>query len=358
MCKRLFRPTCPNAGPIRGLLVCGAFLCAVAAVQGETGSGAAGKPRIELSATEWDFGDKWSAEPAVTILTVSNTGDAPLQITDVGRDCSCVIAKMDKRVLEPGESVDVEVMYGTRKPKPRPRQKIWFNSNDPDTPVATFTITGHVKQVFNINVSHQIAFGVLGRADTAEKTVEITSSYDKPLKLELAPIDSKHVVARLEPLEEGRRYKLIVTARPPLPYGIINVKAKVLTGLEFLPELPIRISGFVQPPVAVEPAEIIIPARAKRRMLRVLRVTNRRETPVSVVGVVSSHAGIKAELAPDATDGTRRSSGFQVIRIRVSLPPASEIQSDAAITIKTDDPEVKEIVVPVRLKRASPAVGD
>lgn len=315
---------------------------------------ALGSPKIELSATEWDFGERWSGEPAATVLTVRNVGDAPLDIRKVGRDCACLVAKIDKLLLKPSESVDVEITYNTKKPKPEAAQKVWFETNDPTTPTATFSVTGRVRQVFNINIAHELTFGLLARTEAAERSVEIESYYDKPVRLKLEPFASDHFAVRMETLEEGKRFKVTATTKPPQPYGQNNVTAQISTGLEFLPEIPIRISSFVQPPVAVEPGEIIVPTLMARRTLRILRVTSRRDKPITITDVTSSDESVQAELLPESPGQSHQSSTGQELKIRVSLPPASELpEGGVTITISTDDPEFKELIVPVRPKQAA-----
>jgi hypothetical protein len=310
--------------------------------------GASG-PSIKLSADSWDFGERWSGQPASTVITVSNIGDAPLEIRKVGRDCACLVAKLDDTVLAPGKSVSVELSYNTKKPKPEAEQKVWFETNDPKTPTATVNVTGRVHKVFNINIAHELMFGLMARKELAERSVEIVSKYDKPIRLKLEPLESDRVAVRMETLEEGKRFKVTATTKPPLPYGQLIATARIRTGLAFLPELPIRISGFVQPAITVEPEKIVIPGFIDRRTLRILRVSSRREKPIKITDISTSDECVAAELLPESSENSGRRVAGQILKVKVSLPPASELpEKGVEITIKTDDPEFKELVVPVR----------
>ncbi len=309
-------------------------------------------PRIELSERAWDFGEKWSGQKAETTVTLRNTGEGPLRIKEIRRDCSCMVARLDRKVLPPGESEVLHLSYNTRKPKEYPDQKVRIFSNDPKTPVAVVHVRGHIRKVFNINIAHSIEFGVLGREQQAVDSFEIECLYEHPVKLKLAPAQFEHVAVKLETLEPGRRYRFVARTKPPLPYGVLRTTAKIETGLPFLPELPIRITGFVQPPVAVEPAVIEVPSVIHRRSVRTIRLTSRRPKPIQIVKISASLPEIHTELLrPDESAQVAAGAGLEVFRIRVSLPSAEKLPAKGAtITIATDDKEFSEIVVPVRRK--------
>ncbi len=309
-------------------------------------------PHIELSATDWDFGQKWSGQKAETTVTLRNTGAGPLRIAEVRRDCSCMVARLDKQVLAPGQSEVIHLSYNTRKPREYPDQKVRIFSNDPDTPVAVIRVRGHIRKVFNINIARSLEFGVIGRAQAVENSFEIECLYERPVPLKLVPAHFEHVDVKLETLEPGRRYRFTARTKPPLPDGVLHVTAKIETGLAFLPELPIRISGFVQPPVAAEPAAIEIPSVIRRRSLRIVRITSRRPRPIHITRITASIPEIRTELLrPDQGGPQPAAPGLQVFHVRVTIPPAEKLPPNGAtITIETDDREYHEIVVPVRRK--------
>ena len=85
------------------------------AEQPVTPAQAAAAPKLEVSTSVWDFGQKWAGEKAETTITLRNVGDAPLRIEKVKTSCGCTAASMKKKLLEPGESEEVKITYSTKK---------------------------------------------------------------------------------------------------------------------------------------------------------------------------------------------------------------------------------------------------
>ncbi|MFQ5805413.1 MAG: DUF1573 domain-containing protein [Phycisphaerae bacterium] len=313
----------------------------------------AAAPKLEVSTSEWDFGVKWAGEKAETTITLRNVGDAPLHIDRVKTSCGCTAARVKDKVLQPGETQDVEVSYNTKKRTENVNQKVDVYSDDPQHPVTTILVKGRVRQWVKTNPPRGLQFGALGRDEIVTKSVEIECAYEEPLKLKLGEFSSRHFDVRLEEVEEGKRYKLSATTNPPLPDGTLRANVRLLTGMELVPEIPLRIWGSVQPPVAVTPKVLYVFGQMQKPVKRVLRVATRREKPLKIMGVTSSDPAIKTEILPAGRRGPQGAAKPNVTMIRVTLPPADEFPAGGAtITIATDDEEYPELTVPVRTRAA------
>ncbi|MBU0618513.1 MAG: DUF1573 domain-containing protein [Planctomycetes bacterium] len=313
-----------------------------------------GVPKLEVRTNVWDFGEKWAGEKAETTITLTNVGDAPLKIDQVKSSCGCTVAKVEKTLFQPGESEEVKVTYSTKKRTENVSQKIRVHSNDPASPVTVVEIKGRVRQLLEMSEARGLNFGPIGRDDAVTKSIEIECAYTEPLDLKLKEILSEAFDVQLEEIEAGKRYRLTATTRPPLQDGPIRAKAQLLTGVELVPEVTVSIWGTVQAPVAVAPEVLYVSDQTTEPARRVVRVTSRRDKPVTVTGVTASDPAVKVEMLP-AGDRSRKSpSDADVTTFRVTLPPAAEIPADGmAITITTDDEEYAKLVVPVA-KRGKP----
>ncbi len=335
---------------VLGLLLAGAASCPAQTGQPREPEPQTSGPQIELSTTHWDFGEKWTGQKAETKLRISNVGDRPLRIKNISTDCACMVAELGTRVLAPGQSAEALVSYRTLKPRQRPRQQVRIYTNDPDDPVVTVLVTGHVRKVFNINIGHALAFGVLGRQQQAEDSVEIKVLYDRPVRLELQPAASDDVACRLEVIEPGRRYRFVARTKPPLAYGPLRLTTVLKTDLDFLPELKIRVTGYVQPPVEILPRQVSVPASSRRRAVRVLRLTSRRKG-LEITRIETSRPDVEARLLGEG--GSRQAGGVKSLLVRVELPPADKLRGQpASITIHTNDPDFATIVVPIVVRGA------
>ena len=69
-------------------------------------------PVIEFDRTEHDFGEIESRAAVETTFSYTNTGDAPLVITDIKSSCGCTVPQDWSRApLAPGETGDFSVKF-------------------------------------------------------------------------------------------------------------------------------------------------------------------------------------------------------------------------------------------------------
>jgi len=332
------------------VMLAGPLLAARAQTAAQGGPPTEPAPRLEVSAQVWDFGEKWAGEKAETTLILKNVGAAPLHIRRVQSSCGCTAARLSSKVLQPGRSEELGISYNTRKRGENVRQKILVFSDDRANPVTMIQVRGRVRQLLALDPPGGLRFGTLGRDEVVSKAVRIECTYAEPVRLRLKETRFDHFDVQLEEIEAGKRYELSITTRPPLPGGRLNASARLLTGLEIIPEFPVRISGSVRSPVAVMPHKLYVAGYAEKAAPRTLRVVSRRAEPLEIKRVSASVPAIKAEILPPMPRAPGAATGNTAL-IRVTLPPASEIPAQGAqITITTNDGEYPELVVPV-LKR-------
>ncbi len=69
-------------------------------------------PVMAFDKSEHDFGQIVQGTPQETIFTFTNTGDAPLIITDAKSSCGCTVPQYPKNVpIAPGESGEMVVKF-------------------------------------------------------------------------------------------------------------------------------------------------------------------------------------------------------------------------------------------------------
>jgi hypothetical protein len=99
--------------------------------------------RVELSATEYDFGTIPNDKPVRQVFEVRNAGRGQLEIVGVSTSCGCTGAEVGKRLLGPGEATELAVTYDPLAhdgATGRFMRIVYIRSNDPDLPEATLTI--------------------------------------------------------------------------------------------------------------------------------------------------------------------------------------------------------------------------
>lgn len=90
-----------------------------------------------------DYGTIDKGSDGTRVFDFTNTGTAPLIITDVKSSCGCTIPKKPEGPIAPGASSSIEVKYDTNRVGPI-RRTITVNSNASE-PIVGLKIKGEVK---------------------------------------------------------------------------------------------------------------------------------------------------------------------------------------------------------------------
>ena len=98
--------------------------------------------KIEFKSETIDYGVIEKGSDGVRVFEFTNTGDAPLIVSDVKSSCGCTIPKKPEGPVMPGETGKIEVKYDTNRVNPI-RKAITVISNA-DTPTVVLKITGEV----------------------------------------------------------------------------------------------------------------------------------------------------------------------------------------------------------------------
>jgi len=99
--------------------------------------------KVELSATEFDFGTISNTKSVSQVFQVRNVGQGELEIIGVSTSCGCTTAETGSRSLSPGEVTDLVVTYDPQAHDGATGEfmrVVYVRSDDPDTPEATLTI--------------------------------------------------------------------------------------------------------------------------------------------------------------------------------------------------------------------------
>lgn len=90
-----------------------------------------------------DYGTIMKGSDGVRVFNFTNTGDAPLIITNVKSSCGCTVPKKPDGPIAPGASSTIEVKYDTNRVGPI-RKTITVTSNASE-PMYALKIKGEVK---------------------------------------------------------------------------------------------------------------------------------------------------------------------------------------------------------------------
>lgn len=98
--------------------------------------------KIEFKSDTIDYGTIEKGSNGVRVFEFTNTGNAPLIISNVTSSCGCTIPKKPDAPILPGKTGEIEVKYDTNRVNPI-RKTITVISNA-DTPTVALKIKGEV----------------------------------------------------------------------------------------------------------------------------------------------------------------------------------------------------------------------
>ena len=124
-------------------ILCIAFISFGAIAQEKTA-------KIEFKTDVIDYGTIDKGSDGVRIFVFTNTGNAPLIISNVKSTCGCTVPKKPDGPILPGETGKIEVKYDTNRVNPI-RKTITVTSNA-DTPTVALKIKGLVVDPSKTNV--------------------------------------------------------------------------------------------------------------------------------------------------------------------------------------------------------------
>lgn len=90
-----------------------------------------------------DFGKLKQFGNATTEFTFTNTGDAPLIISNCKGSCGCTVPTWPREPIAPGASASIKVKYDSKRVGPI-NKSVTITSNATNTPSKVIRITGNI----------------------------------------------------------------------------------------------------------------------------------------------------------------------------------------------------------------------
>ncbi|MCA9019830.1 MAG: DUF1573 domain-containing protein, partial [Planctomycetaceae bacterium] len=166
-------------------------------------------PRISVEPTTYDFGTVNLFSSIHPKFELTNRGEGPLQIGKIRASRNEIYPKLGKQVLEPGESTVLEFEYRLGSQRGSHEYTLKVQTNDPALRELQLQVTG--KAVPLIATDPEPLVIPKTAEEAAVGTVLVTTKKDEPFHIVDSETSGKHVSVQIEPIEDGRQYKVIVT---------------------------------------------------------------------------------------------------------------------------------------------------
>ena len=234
---------------------------------------------------------------------------------------------------------------GTR---PGPAVKhIAMTTNDRQN--VTVTLDGEVNVLSAVRVEPDaVTFAQLKRdAPEQQSTLTIKRGDAGPIHPRVITTGNPIVKANLREVEAGEKYELEVTLSPPWPNNVIQSNVQIDTGVKEAPQENIRVFANVIPRLQAAPPRFMIQSEPRSDLDLSVRL-NWDGAPGKILEATPSDPATTARVSDE--------NGHPVVFLHVPAGYNPTNRTGQSVTIKTDDPVVPTMQVPLFIT-AQPVVG-
>jgi hypothetical protein len=323
-------------------------LCAIS-IAGSASSlqAQAAKPKAVVAEAIKDVGVAAKGEKVSHVFQIRNEGTATLEITEVVAACGCTVVEFDKTIA-PGQTGKVNVVIDTETFAGPISKGVTVITNDVDNPHIDLTIRTDVQPYIAAKPGYARYITVQGE----EKTGSIGQTIWAPdgSSFEVVKIDSPYPFlsttfreakdAERVPDATGKQWRIEMTLSNDAPVGALAEHVRIHTTHPKQKVVPIPISGFVRPAIAVTPPNAELGSiDLKEPMSRVFNIRSFSTEPIKITGIEAGD-GIQTNIEP-ITDGRE-------YLVRLTLNPGlAKGPLNRTVKIKTDS--VKRPVIELAL---------
>jgi hypothetical protein len=133
---------------------------------------AQGEAKLSVEEPDYDFGTIYRGNEARHSFTITNSGTATLEITNIRSSCGCTVPSIAKRKLEPGETTKLTAVFDSGRFKGSVTKNIYIYSNDSASPITKLSIHSNVHQDIEVAPA-SIYFAGLKEGESVQREIEI-----------------------------------------------------------------------------------------------------------------------------------------------------------------------------------------
>lgn len=301
------------------------------------------RPLFDISSIGMDLGKRVAGEQLTYEILFRNGGGKPLEITKVSSLSGATINPGYTKTIEPGAAGMIQVGI-TAPSQPGPfNHKVKIESNDRNRLEAIVTLSGQVRPYIEVAPAGGADFSRRRETHAFPCTVRLTYTGNGPIRFISAESSSTKFEAELRRVEDAKFAELIVRAKPPFDMGENNGVIRVTTDCPQQKVLEVPVKLYMPQRIEVSPAELLFLKGVRRVQKRTVAIGNNGDQPINILAVRRSQDSIKTQFLPEQ-DGLS-------YQLNVTVPGDFEPAAGGdRVVIQTDDPEYKEIVIPMSFK--------
>ncbi|MCB9858276.1 MAG: DUF1573 domain-containing protein [Phycisphaerales bacterium] len=301
-------------------------------------------PAIKFDEPNYDFGRIRAGEDVTHTYYFTNTGNGPLEILRVKPSCGCTTAGEHTKVVQPGETGQIPIKLSTKKGGNTISKTVTVTTNIPGADgTIRLSIKGSVWQPVDV-APNNASFGRLTQSKVAEegaRRMTIVNNVEGTMTLTNIRCDNPHFKAQVKPIEDGKKYELIVELVPPLLEGNNRGLIQIDTGLKDYPTVEVAAFAFVTSPVDVTPSALTIIPDRTAATTRQFYVRSNDGKPFEITNLTSTSGKL-------GLSTTEMSGGKNTYQLAVEIPADFAPSGNETIEVETTHPAAPKLSIPVR----------
>ncbi len=332
-------------------------------------------PVFSIDRIVHDFGTMDHKSQGQHNFVVTNSGRGTLRLTIGGTSCGCTVAKLDRKSIPPGESMNIEMTWRAKGDIGPYSESAKVRTNDPKHPGVTLTVKGRVTAAVRA-VPAVLVFSRTSAGESATAETVVYGYLDEPLEILEAILSNSRTAEKFdvsyEPLspeeieEEPRArsgYRVAVTTKPGLPLGAFEQTIQLRTNLPAAEYVDIVVVGTVGKEITV-----VGPGWSEKNAMLMLGTVDGRKTTRRRLWLIArgpEHEQVRFEPVDVFPDLLKVSVGQSAqvgegkatrTELFIEIPKGSRRANHLGsqqgkpgrIKIRTTDPKVPEIELLVR----------
>ncbi len=295
-----------------------------------------------------NFGEVPHGTLCVHKFTITNIYDAPMQITDVRKSCSCLDYVPLTKVLQPNESTEFTVTMNSAKFVGHNAQTFYVTFGPKYVSTAVVRVSATSRTDVGINPG-SLSFGTVPKGARSHQSVQVKySGRSRDWKItevvsENRPFEVKiSEVGRGGPFRGGAEYQVDVTLTGDAAPGPISEQVTLRTNDPNHPLIQIGVTGTVVAPIELSPNKVRLEAKVGGEAVS-QRVLVRAAKPFRVLGVDGATDGLTVELPPTT-------NALPVQFLTVKYAPKTAGAAVRLIRVRTDLEGSASVVLPVEIE--------
>lgn len=243
------------------------------------------------------------------------------------------------RWIQPGKTEQYVVTVAVGQRHGKITKNVTATTNDRANPSVPLTCEANVLTALKTEPEN-INFGSVKRdADVQKTVVKIARGDGGPLKPKILTTGNPQIQAELNEIEAGEKYEVTVTAAPPWPDATLRGALQIETGVEQEPVKNIPIYATLLPRLQTVPQRFTLRANTPSELKLVARLNWDDDKPGKVLEATVNDPQLTARLED------QNNQQVVVLDVPAGYKPTSS--AGTQVTLKTDDPAVPTLKIPV-----------